>query len=47
MPDFTAPGVYVGEINNLPPSVSEAESAIPAFMGYTFKKSGKNQPIQT
>src|SRR5690554_370211 len=31
----TTPGVYVEEASLLPPSVSQVESALPAFIGYT------------
>jgi uncharacterized protein len=34
---LSTPGVYVQEISTLPPSVAEVETAIPAFIGYTFK----------
>ena len=32
---FKTPGVYIEEISKLQPSVSEVETAIPAFIGYT------------
>ncbi len=32
---YKAPGVYVEEVSNLPPSVAPVETAIPAFIGYT------------
>jgi phage tail sheath protein FI len=32
---YNVPGVYVEEISTLPPSVAAAETAIPAFVGYT------------
>jgi hypothetical protein len=35
--NFIAPGVFVEEISKLPPSISPVETAIPAFIGYTFK----------
>ena len=40
----TIPGIYIQEINSLPPSVAQVETAIPAFIGYTEKaeKSGKS-----
>ncbi|GAB3899913.1 hypothetical protein GCM10028803_21880 [Larkinella knui] len=34
---YRTPGVYVEEISLLPPSISEVETAIPAFIGYTQK----------
>ena len=37
MKTFKTPGVYVEEIPNIPPSVAQAETAIPAFIGYTEK----------
>lgn len=40
------PGVYVEELNLLPPSVAAVETAIPAFFGYTeFRKDNFGQPI--
>ena len=32
---YATPGVYVEEINTLPPSISDSATAIPAFVGYT------------
>ena len=29
------PGLYVGEVPQLPPGITEAETAIPGFVGYT------------
>lgn len=37
MPTWKAPGVYVEELSNFPPSVAEVASAVPAFIGYTEK----------
>ena len=34
---FKSPGVYVQEIQKLPASVAQVETAIPAFIGYTEK----------
>ena len=34
---YKTPGVYVEEISKFPPSVAEVETAIPAFIGYTFQ----------
>ena len=33
---YQTPGVYVEEISVFPPSVAEVETAIPAFIGYTY-----------
>lgn len=35
MSDYKTPGVYIEEINSLPPSVVQVATAIPAFIGYT------------
>jgi hypothetical protein len=35
MTNYKTPGVYVEEISTLPPSVAEASTAVPAFIGYT------------
>jgi len=35
MTNYSRPGVYIEEIPSLPPSVIPAETAIPAFIGYT------------
>jgi phage tail sheath protein FI len=35
MANYTTPGVYIQEIPNLPPSVAQVETAIPAFIGFT------------
>ncbi len=37
MNDFKTPGVYVQEIQKLPPSIAAVETAIPVFIGYTEK----------
>jgi len=44
MANYKAPGVYIEEISNIPASVSQVETAIPAFIGYTEKamKNGKS-----
>ncbi len=41
---YKTPGVYIEEINTFPSSIIAAESAVPAFIGYTEKaeKSGKS-----
>ncbi|MDR0793338.1 MAG: phage tail sheath subtilisin-like domain-containing protein [Chitinophagaceae bacterium] len=33
--NYQSPGVYVEEIDLLPPSIAEVDSAVPAFVGYT------------
>ncbi len=37
MPSYKAPGVFVEEVSIFPQSVTEVETAIPAFIGYTEK----------
>lgn len=37
MSSYATPGVYIKELNLLPPSVAEVSTAIPAFVGYTEK----------
>ncbi len=39
MAAYSTPGVYVEEISTLPPSIAQASTAIPAFLGYTEKAS--------
>ncbi len=39
---YTTPGVYVEEISGFPPSIAQVETAIPAFIGYTKKATGKS-----
>ncbi|MEW6678434.1 MAG: phage tail sheath C-terminal domain-containing protein [Pseudomonadota bacterium] len=41
MPTYIAPGVYVQEVSVVPPTVEDAETALPAFIGYT-QKAGKD-----
>src|SRR4030095_10598021 len=38
MNQLKTPGVYVNEIDAFPASVVEVETAIPAFIGYTYKE---------
>ena len=46
MPTYKTPGFYIGEINKIPPSVSEVATAVPAFIGYTAKAVGeKNEDL--
>lgn len=40
---YKIPGVYVEEIAKLPPSIAQAETAIPAFIGYTEKATKKKE----
>lgn len=35
--NLKTPGVYINEISLFPPSVAQVETAIPAFIGYTFR----------
>ncbi len=42
---ITTPGVYVQELNNLPPSVASVPTAIPAFIGYTETASNNGQDL--
>jgi phage tail sheath protein FI len=37
MINYRTPNVYIKEESNLPPSVSQVSTAIPAFIGYTEK----------
>jgi uncharacterized protein len=37
MTNYRTPGVYIKELNLLPPSVAEVSTAIPVFIGYTQK----------
>lgn len=37
MAEYKTPGVYIEEIQRLPPSIASVETAIPAFIGYTQK----------
>lgn len=37
MNNYKTPGVYIEEIQRLPPSIASVETAIPAFIGYTEK----------
>lgn len=49
---YKTPGVYIEEIVKFPPSVSQVETAIPAFIGYTEKATKKtagdliNDPVR-
>jgi len=43
--NYKTPGVYVEEIAKFPPSVAQVETAIPAFIGYTYR-GPKNQPTR-
>ncbi|RTL57508.1 MAG: phage tail sheath family protein [Sphingobacteriales bacterium] len=37
MNEYKTPGVYVEDINTLPPSVAQVETSVPVFIGYTEK----------
>jgi hypothetical protein len=43
---YKTPGVYVEEIQLLPPSVAEVETAIPAFIGYTVNNTYNGEILQ-
>jgi len=45
MPTYKTPDVYIEEISTFPPSVAEVETAIPAFIGYTEKKTQKGKTL--
>lgn len=46
MAQYKTPGVYVEEKSMLPPSVAGVATAVPAFIGFTQKKSNRSiQPI--
>ncbi|NNE99091.1 MAG: phage tail sheath family protein [Pyrinomonadaceae bacterium] len=45
MTDYKTPGVYVEESSNLPPSVAQVETAVPAFIGFT-EKDEINKPVR-
>lgn len=42
---YKTPGVYVEEIPKFPPSIAPAETAIPAFIGYTEKAVWKGESL--
>ncbi|MDZ7695062.1 MAG: phage tail sheath subtilisin-like domain-containing protein [Balneolaceae bacterium] len=45
MPNYKTPDVHVEEISTFPPSVAQVETAIPAFIGYTKKKTRKGKTL--
>ncbi len=45
MAEYKTPGVYIEEIPKLPPSIASVETAIPAFIGYTERRSSRSQAI--
>ncbi len=45
MASYKTPGVYVKEISNLPASVAQVETAIPAFIGYTESAEKNGQSL--
>lgn len=44
MPTYSTPGAYIREISKLPASVAPVATAVPAFIGYTAKNDGSNEP---
>ncbi|WP_229115125.1 phage tail sheath family protein [Bacteroides intestinalis] len=46
MGEYKTPGVYIKEKNAFPNSVVEAETAIPAFIGYTEKTENGNDSLK-
>ena len=44
---YKTPGTYIEEIVKLPPSVTQIDSSIPIFIGYTEKASDGNKPLPT
>lgn len=44
--NLKTPGVYINEISFLPPSVSQVETAIPAFIGHTEKDDTAGLPTR-
>ncbi|CAN5404140.1 hypothetical protein BH23BAC3_BH23BAC3_18910 [soil metagenome] len=45
MLNYRTPGVYIEEISSLPASIAQVETAIPAFVGYTSRRSRKRERI--
>jgi hypothetical protein len=46
MANYRTPGVYVEEIQTLPPSVAEVSTAVPAFIGYTkIGPDSRSEPV--
>lgn len=43
MSEFKTPGVFIEEVPKLPPSVAQVETAVPSFIGYTYKALDKQQ----
>jgi uncharacterized protein len=43
---YKVPGVYVEEISKFPPSIAEVETAIPAFIGHTYKAEKDGQSLK-
>ena len=46
MSEYKTPGVYIREKNAFGNSVVEAETAIPAFIGYTEKAENGNDELE-
>ncbi|NTV98581.1 MAG: phage tail protein, partial [Chlorobiaceae bacterium] len=44
-PLYKVPGIYVEEIAKFPPSITPAETAVPAFTGYTEKALRNGQSV--
>ena len=44
MSNYATPGVYIKEISTLPASIAAVETAIPAFIGHTYKAGPSNDP---
>jgi hypothetical protein len=47
MASYSTPGVYVEEVQTLPPSVAEVATAVPAFIGYTERGPGPDTGVKT
>ena len=46
MPTHIAPGVFIEEISNLPPSIAQRPTAVPAFAGYTESASWQGADLR-
>lgn len=42
---YKTPGVYVEEISVFPPSIAQVETAVPAFIGYTYSHSNLGEDL--
>lgn len=45
MPEYKTPGIYIEELNLLPPSVTAVSTAVPAFIGYTARATQKGRSL--